>query len=256
MKFPHSESGDGPPVLLLHAGIADRSMWDRHLEPLAAAGHRVVALDLPGFGEAAAGPEPVAHWRDVLAAMDALKMSRVSLVGSSFGGAVALRIAATAPERIDSLLLFSAAAVPEPDPSAELLGAWEAEEAALEAGAVEKAVQAVVSAWVRPQTSDEVRSRVAAMQRGNYEKHGADEELQQAVDPLEEDPALLAKITCPALVAAGEDDIVDFKNAVRELGASLPRAETTLIPDSGHLAPLEAPEEFRRLVIEHLPQEG
>ena len=46
MKLPHSEHGDGPAVLLLHAGIADRRMWDEHLEPLAAAGYRVVAVDL------------------------------------------------------------------------------------------------------------------------------------------------------------------------------------------------------------------
>ena len=253
MNLPYTETGDGPPVLLLHAGIADRSMWDEHLEPLAAAGHRAVALDLPGFGEAATGPEPVAHWQDVLATMDALEMNRVSIVGNSFGGAVALRIAAISPERVHSLLLFSTAAVPEPDPSVELLGAWEAEEVALEAGDIEKAVEAVVSAWVRPQASDEVRHRVAAMQRGNYESHGPEQELKQAADPLEEDTALLAAIGCPALIAAGEEDFVDFKNAVRELGASLPRAETTLIPGCGHLAPLEAPEEFRRLVIEHLP---
>jgi pimeloyl-ACP methyl ester carboxylesterase len=243
-------------VLLLHAGIADRRMWDEHLEPLAVAGHRAVALDLPGFGEAASATEPVAHWRDVLATMDALQMDRASIVGNSFGGAVALRIAATRPERVNSLLLFSTPAVPEPDPSSELLGAWEAEEVALEAGDVERAVEAVVSAWVRPGAADEVRHRIAAMQRGNYESHGSEQEAKQAVDPLEEDPGLLAAIGCPALVAAGEEDMVDFKNAVRELGASLVRSETTLIPDCGHLAPLEAPAEFRRLVVEHLSREG
>jgi pimeloyl-ACP methyl ester carboxylesterase len=252
--LPHTETGEGTPLLLLHAGIADRRMWDEHLEPLAAAGYRVVALDLPGFGEAVAGPEPVAHWLDVLATMEALGMERASIVGNSFGGAVALRVAAVSPERVRSLMLFSASAVPEPDPSPELLGAWEADEAALEAGDLEGAAEAVVSAWVRPEASDEVRHRVAAMQRENYERHGSEQEPTHATDPLEEDPGLLAAIVCPVLLAAGEEDVVDFKNAVGELGAGLPRAETTLIPDCGHLAPLEAPEEFRRLVIEHLAQ--
>lgn len=203
MKLPHTEAGDGPPVLLLHAGIADRRMWDQHLEPLAAAGFRAVAPDLPGFGEAAAGPGPVAHWEDVRATMDALGINRASIVGNSFGGAVALRVAALYPDRVSSLLLFSASAVPEPDPSPELLGAWEAEEAALEAGDVERAVEAVVSAWVRPEAADEVRHRVATMQRGNYEGQGSEEKPEFAADPLEEDPGLLAAIGCPALVAAG-----------------------------------------------------
>jgi pimeloyl-ACP methyl ester carboxylesterase len=252
MNPPVSEAGDGPPLLLLHAGIAHRRMWDEHLEPLAAAGRRAVALDLPGFGEAAAPAEPVAHWQDVLAAMDALGMDRASIVGSSFGAAVALRVAATAPARVSSLLLFSSAGVPEPDPSPQLLGAWEAEEGALEAGDLAKAVEAVVAAWVSPAASDEVRRRVSTMQRGNYEAHASERGLRQAVDPLEEDPGLLAAIDCPALVAAGEDDVVDFKDAVQGLGARLPRAETTLIEGCGHLAPLEAPEEFRRLVVGHL----
>ncbi|HEX5609437.1 MAG TPA: alpha/beta hydrolase [Solirubrobacterales bacterium] len=254
MKLPFTEAGDGPALLLLHAGIADGTMWDEHLEPLAAAGQRVIAVDLPGFGEAPVGPGPVAHWEDVLETMDALDVDRASLVGSSFGAAVALRVAAVAPERISSLLLFSTAAVPEPDPSPDLLQAWKAEEGALEAGKVDEAVQAVVSAWVRPQAPEEVRNRIAAMQRANYEAHASGPEPEHAPDPLEEDPSLLERIECPALIAAGENDVIDFKTAVDGLGTSLPQAETILIPDCGHLTPFEAPEEFRRLVIAHLPQ--
>jgi len=252
MKLPHSERGEGPTVLLLHAGIADRRMWDEHLEPLAAAGSRVVAVDLPGFGEAALEGGPVAHWEDVVETMDALGIERAALVGSSFGAAVALRVAALHPERVSSLLLFSSSAVPDPNPSPELLAVWEAEEGALEEGDVEKAVEAVVSAWVRPDAPDEVRQRIAAMQRRNYELHASEQELEQAPDPLEENPGLVERIDCPVLAAAGEEDMVDFRNAVPELDAKLPRATTALIPDCGHLAPLEAPEEFRRLVLEHL----
>ena len=168
------------------------------------------------------------------------------------GAEVALRVAALYPERVSSLLLLSAPAVPEPDPSSELLAVWEAEEGALEEGEIEKAVEAVVSAWVRPGAPDEVRQRIAAMQRRNYELHNSENGPEWAPDPLEEDSSLLAKVECPSLVAAGEDDMVDFKNAVRELGEGLPRATTALVPDCGHLAPLEAPEGFRRLVFENL----
>ena len=90
------------------------------------------------------------------------------------------------------------------------------------------------------------------MQRGNYELQGSGPEAEWAPDPLEEDPALLTAVACPVLAAAGSEDMVDFTNAVQELGASLGRANTALIPDCGHLAPLEAPAEFRRLALEHL----
>jgi 3-oxoadipate enol-lactonase len=251
VTLPYSEQGDGPSVLLLHAGIADRRMWDEHLEPLAAAGHRVVAVDLPGFGEAVSMREPVAHWEDVVETMNALEIAHASLVGNSFGGAVALRVAALHPQRVSSLFLFSAGAAPEPDPSLQLLAAWDAEEEALAAGDLEKAVQATVSSWIRPEASAEVRKRIATMQLENYQRH-ASEQLEHAADPLEDDPELVATIGCPALLAAGESDMVDFKNAVGELAAKLPRVTTNLIADCGHLAPLEAPEEFRRLVLEKL----
>lgn len=239
-------------MLLLHAGIADRRMWDEHLEPLAAAGHRVVAVDLPGFGDAASEREPVAQWEDILESMDGLGLERASLVGSLFGAAVALRVAALHPERVSSLLLFSAGAVPDADPSAQLLAAWEAEEEALAGGDVRRAAEAVASAWVAPGATEAVRRRVVAMQLRNYELHPSEPEREQAPDPLDEDPALLAAIDCPVLLAAGENDMVDFRSAVAELGARLPRATTAIVAGCGHLAPLEAPDEFRRLVLENL----
>jgi pimeloyl-ACP methyl ester carboxylesterase len=252
MKLPYDERGDGPAVLLLHAGIADRQMWAEHLEPLAAAGHRVVAVDLPGFGEAVLKQGPVAHWEDVVETMDSLGIARASLVGNSFGAAVALRVAALHPERVSVLLLFSAPAVPEPDPSPQLLAAWDAEEEAFEAGDFETAVAAVASSWVRPEASDEVGDRIAAMQRANYERHASEQELERAPDPLEEDPDLLGAIECPVLLAAGERDMVDFRNAVDQLAAKISRATTAVIPECGHLGPLEAPQEFQRLVLENL----
>ncbi len=252
MRLPYDESGEGPAVLLLHAGVADRRMWAKHLEPLAAGGRRVVAVDLPGFGEAAAGPGPVAHWDDVLETMDALGIGEAALVGSSFGAQVALRVAALHPQRISALVLFSVTAVPEPEPSPQLLAAWEGEEEAVAAGDQEGAVAAVVSAWVRPEASAEVRERVATMQRENYRRHAASEP-EFAPDPLEEDPSRLAAIGCAAVLAVGESDLPDFRSAAVELAAKLPRARTAVIASCGHLVPLEAPAEFRRLVIASLP---
>lgn len=251
MKLPYSERGEGPPVLLLHAGVADRRMWDEHLEPLAAPGHRVLAPDLPGFGEAGPPQGPVAHWDDVVETMDALGIERAGIVGCSFGAQVALRVAAVHPQRVSSLALFSISAIPEPDPSPELLAAWEAEEAAVEVGEFERAAEAAASSWVAPGAPPEVRERVARMQRENYARH-ASEQAEFAPDPLEEDPGLLAAIACPVLLAAGERDMADFRDAVAELAAKLADASTTELTGCGHLAPLEAPEEFRRLVLANL----
>jgi 3-oxoadipate enol-lactonase len=95
--LPHEDVGIGPAVVLLHAGIADRRMWSEHLEPLAAAGLRVLAPDLPGFGDAPAPSRVDGPWMDVIATMDAAGIETAALVGSSFGAAVAQRVAVLAP---------------------------------------------------------------------------------------------------------------------------------------------------------------
>ena len=168
MTLPYDQVGVGPPVVLLHAGVADRSMWS---DVLPLPGFRAIVPDLPGFGEAAVQPGPQAPWEDVLA----LAPKRFALVGISFGGAVALRVAAVAPSRVSALLLVS---TPPPglDPSEELLAAWEAEEAALQRGDLDAAAVAVAESWAPPR----LRARVIAMQRRAFELQQG--EAEEAAD--------------------------------------------------------------------------
>ncbi len=249
--LPYDELGSGPAVVLLHAGVADRGMWSEHLEPVAQAGYRVLAVDLPGFGEAPICEGPDAPGKDVLETMDAAGIDRAALVGNSFGGAVALRVAAVAPSRIWALVLISA---PPPGltPSPQLQAAWEAEESALERGDIEAAVDAVVSAWTLPDSPASVRARVAAMQRRAFELQGAgasEGEAPEAPDPLEEHQDALGALDIAALVAAGDHDMSDFRHGAEQLAATLPRARHVVIEGAGHLAPLETPEAFRELVL-------
>lgn len=247
--LPHDELGAGPAVVLLHAGVADRSMWSEHLGPLADAGYRAVALELPGFGEAPLSPTP---WSEVLAAMDRLGIDRAAVVGNSFGGAVALRMAVVAPDKVSSLVLVSAPA-PGIDPSPELQAAWELEEAALERGDVDAAVDAVVATWTLPGAPAALRERVAAMQRRTFELQGDDEgDEAEASDPIQQPADALAAIEVSALVMVGEHDMVDFRDGAHALARGLHDARYVEIPDAGHLAPLETPDRFRALLLEFL----
>jgi pimeloyl-ACP methyl ester carboxylesterase len=221
--------------VLLHAGVADRTMWAEHLRPVAAAGHRVVAMDLPGFGEAPV-TSPLAQWTDVLETMDALGIDRAALVGNSFGGMVATRVAAVAPERVTRLMLVSSVRDVEA-PSERLRAAWDAENAALEREDIEAAVAAVVEAWTLPDAPRQLRERVAAMQRRALEVQMAAGDVPEADDPLD----TLAMPDIPTLVTAGEHDMSDFH---------APGAK--LISGAGHLAPLEQPEAFRALLLDFL----
>jgi pimeloyl-ACP methyl ester carboxylesterase len=251
VTLPHDEAGSGPAVVLLHAGIADRTMWSEHLERLADAGHRAVALDLPGFGEARVMPGEQAPWADVLRTMDELSIERAALVGNSFGGAVALRAALVAPDRVSALALISAPS-PALEPSPELEAAWEAEEAALQRGDIEAAVAAVVDAWTLPDASQELRDGVAAMQRRAFALQAEAPPATEAPDPAEQHPEALAALSIPTLVAAGEFDMPDFRHGAEAMARTLPRARHAVIDGAGHLAPLETPEAFRELVLAHL----
>ncbi len=246
--LPRDELGSGSAVILLHAGIADRTMWSESLEPLAAAGLRAIAIDLPGFGEAPAATDQEAPWLDILATLDELAIDRAFLVGSSFGGSVALRVAVTDPERVAGLALFSSLGA-DRDPSPALAAAWQAEEDALEREDIDAAVQLVLDAWTLPDAPEALRNRVAVMQRRAFEIKAAAPEVPVADDPLADELDALVALDAPALLAVGEHDMPDFHVAAEELVEALPNARRVVIPGAGHLAPLEQPEAFLSLVV-------
>ena len=223
-----------PAVVLLHAGIADSTMWDEHVGPLREAGYEVLTPDVTG------------DWNDVLKVLDSNGIERAALVGNSFGGSVALRAAATAPDRVSALVLVSAA-VQDREPSPDLVAAWEAEEAALEKDGMDAAAEAVAEAWTRP---GPVRERVRVMQRRLYERGGPG--APDLPDPIEEDPSILTRLDMPALVIAGEHDMVDFRADAERIAAALPNARHVVIEGAGHLAPLETPDVFRKLLLDQL----
>jgi pimeloyl-ACP methyl ester carboxylesterase len=254
MVLPHDDVGAGPAVVLLHAGVADRRMWAEHLGPVSDAGYRAIAVDLPGFGEALLEP-PVAPWSDVLTTLDALGIDRAVLVGNSFGGAVALRTAVAAPHRVTGLVLVCTPP-PEMEPSLELRAAWEVEESALEAGDLDQAVIAVLNAWTLPDTPAPLREQIAGMQRRAFELQVQAGSVTEAEDPLESDPAALARLATPALVVAGELDFVDFVAGAETLARDVPHSRHVVMPGAGHLAPLDQPERFRELLLGFLTETG
>jgi pimeloyl-ACP methyl ester carboxylesterase len=105
-------TGQGPPVLLLHGFPDTHLVWRKQVGVLAAAGYRVLAPDLRGYGRSDA-PGGIVDYTleklrgDVLGVLDALKIDKVSLVGHDWGGLIGWQLAALAPQRIERLVALS-----------------------------------------------------------------------------------------------------------------------------------------------------
>ncbi|GAA2622554.1 alpha/beta hydrolase [Streptomyces axinellae] len=255
MLLPSEEAGRGRPVVLLHARPTDRTMWNAHLPLLADGGVRAIALDLPGHGDALV-PEgrEAAPWSDVLDTLDHLGADRFVLAGNSLGALVALQAAVTAPERVEGLVLVGYRPHDQPA-SPRLRAAWDAERAALAAGDLDAAVTAGVEAWTSPGATGEVRAHAARMLRRQLTGRLAHGEPPQAADPLGDGAAALRALRAPALVGVGEHDMPDFfeggEGLARHLGAgALGAGALTILPDAGHLAPLEQPAGFCALLLD------
>ncbi|KQX59041.1 MULTISPECIES: alpha/beta hydrolase [unclassified Streptomyces] len=252
MTLSHDTAGHGPStVLLLHSGVCDRRMWDGQFQALAEAGHRVVRCDLRGFGESPVDARHT-HADDVRDLLDHLGADRAAVVGSSFGGCVALEFAARNPGRVSALALLGSN-IPGFAPSDELR-AWGArEDALLDAGDLDAAVELNVDTWLGPDAGPEARALVRAMQRRAFDVQLAAPEEFHPVDP-EVTRDELAGIAVPALVASGGHDVPDFRAVADDLAGLLPAARRVDLDWAGHLPALERPAETARLLTDFLKE--
>lgn len=258
-RLHYEISGVGPVVVLIHAGIADSGMWSEQIQALEAY-FRVLRYDVRGYGQS----ELTATWPaysdfdDLRMLLQHLGIERVHLIGCSMGGGIALDFALAHPELVDRIVLSGAGVGRFLPPSDTLRQGWDQAEAAIEAGELEQALEIENRMWVdgprrSPDDVDSVlRERVREMNRRIYTNAAA---LVGEPEALELDPPAaqrLGELQAPVLVLAGEYDMPDVLNLVEHISARLPRASSAIIPDAGHMLPMEQPAAFNRLVLEFL----
>lgn len=261
LAFDVGEPDAGGPgvaaILLVHAGVCDRRMWQPQWEALAAR-WRTIRVDLRGFGESDLRPtEPFAHHTDIIALLDELDAGPAHLVGCSLGAGVVTEVALARPELAASLVLVSPAGALFVEPSEDLERFWREEGEALERGDLAAAVEANLTTWVDgpnrgpTEVDPSVRAMVRVMQRRAFEI-SADwtdlEDLELGLEP----PATerLEAIDVPTLVLAGDGDLPVVLATARTLAARIPRAELVVWPDVAHLPSLERPATFEHLAVE------
>jgi 3-oxoadipate enol-lactonase len=253
MTIHHEVRGDGPAVLLVHAGIADSRMWAPLSERLVAAGYRVVTCDLRGFGRTPLEPGVVSNAADLVALLDEVGIDRATVVGASFGGRVTLELALRAPDRIAAIALVDAN-LDETEDSEERAAFDAAEEAAIDAGDIDGAVDLNVRTWVTRGGRDvdpAIVELVATMQRDAFAAQlDVDAELEENDPPV---AARLGEVTAPALILVGEDDLEDFHRIAARLAAELPGSgDVVTIAGAAHLPALERPDDVAAALVPFL----
>lgn len=244
----HEVSGpaDGPAVVLSGSLGSDLRMWDPQVEPLVAAGFRVLRYDHRGHGRSPAPPGPYTLdelARDLVALLDRLGVERVSLVGLSLGGMVGMWLGAHEPARVDRLVLCCTAARLGP---AEM---WtERARAARESG-MDALADAAVGRWLTPAADPELAGRLRAMVAATPAEGYASCCTAIQTMTVEDD---LGSIVAPTLVvAAAQDPATPPEHALR-ITSAIPGARLAVVDGAAHLGNVERPDEFTSLILGHL----
>ena len=224
-------------------------MWSALL-PTLSASYRVLAPDLPGYGEATMAPGPFSNVAEVVGFLDDLNVPSAAFVGASFGGRVALEVATAHPDRVERLVLLCPGLRGlEPTAAAE---SFDAEEWRLiESGDLEGAVALNVDTWLGPDADEEARDLLTRMQRQAFE-------VQLAADEWPDPPTMihdtveLGSIRVPTTVVLGAKDVDWLQTAARRVAADVPGADLVELDWAGHLPALERPAETAALVLEAL----
>ena len=221
--------------------------------------HRLLRLDLAGFGRSPIETLPITHAQDVVRLLDELEISAAGVVGASVGGRVALELAVARPDLVAALVLVDAG-LPGFGWSEAVRAYGVAEDEAVSLGDLEAATEINLRMWVdgplraAVDVDPGVRAAVAEMQRRALELQAPHWE-HLAEDLLVPDLAdRLDDVQAPTLVIVGEEDVDDMQVLAKRLANEIPRSKLAAIPGAAHVPSLEQPAAFDQLVLEFLAE--
>lgn len=252
-EIHYEADGSGPAIVLMHAGIADRRMWDAQTPDFRAT-NRVIRYDLRGFGTTAMPPGAFSHRDDLAGLLRHLDIASAIVVGASFGGRVAIEFALEYPDMVDALVLAGSALGGYP--FSEDLDIFEAEiEEAHESGDLDRAAEVDVRVWIDGprRTPDQVdpafRKRAHELARGVYEVMSFDGQPQRMEPPAIE---RLRELRVPTLIVAGDLDQPDILRIADQLVTESPGARRIFMDGTAHLPSMERPERFNTILRDFL----
>jgi pimeloyl-ACP methyl ester carboxylesterase len=254
-QIAYEVAGSGFPLLLAHAGIADRRMWDEQVQTFAER-YQVIRYDMRGYGQTPMVAGPFSHVDDLRELLAFLSIKQAYLLGCSLGGKTCIDLVLAHPELAAALILVGA-----PPSGWELFSGepppqWAEMDAAFEAGDFQRLAELEVQIWVDgPQrTPDQVDSRVRDRVREMNVIALTNEAAGLGSEQPTEPPALgrLAEIGTPTLVIYGDLDVPSIVVAGELLADTIPGAQKVVLTGTAHMPNMEQPAAFNRAVLDFL----
>jgi pimeloyl-ACP methyl ester carboxylesterase len=249
-------AGEGQPFVMIHAGVADSRQWNNEFVHFARR-FRVLRYDLRGYGKSEPVDGEFSHLQDLTALLDVMHIHQPAiLMGCSMGGGLAMDFALTQPSRVAALIMVDSGPrgleldVPEP-------AEFEAAEKAYNAGDVDLLAEIETQIWfdgmgrTPAQVNSVMRQLAYEMNRHalSLEARGLGKRLPDTDVPAAEH---LGGLHVPVLVIVGAQDIPYMQAAADYMVEQIPSARQETIEDAAHLANMDQPEEFQRIVTAFL----
>jgi 3-oxoadipate enol-lactonase len=247
-------NADEAVALLWPSLFTDHSMWRYQIPALRSAGWRTLALDPPGHGRSKGLERDFTMDECAEAAIQVLDTlnvhSPVVVLGTSWGGMIAPRIALRAPDRVRGIVLFNTTAE-----SATLY--YRAQNALLTKmlaiSALDKLVdRMIVSLQLAPETRRLKPELGAELSRNfrSWNRRGVINSVRAVLVDRDSTLDALRNVKTPALVVSGKEDTILPSNHSRRIAERLPRARHVEVAGAAHLVPLEAPDAANTLILD------
>jgi pimeloyl-ACP methyl ester carboxylesterase len=238
------EIGQGTPVLFVHGFPLDGTMWEQQLTGIP--GIRGWAPDLPGFGQTPCRVSQLSmegYAELLVTLLDQMKIHEpVVFVGLSMGGYIGWQFARKFPTRIRALVASNTRAIADPS---ELAAVRRANALRAEAEGTRFILDAMMDKMFSPWTVANNPQMVAEVRRmmERATVAGVTAALRGMADRPDATP-WLSEWSVPTLVICGQDDVISGPTEMEGIARAIPGASFAVIPNAGHLAPLENPSAF------------